>query len=175
MKQSLLAMLNDTEQSLVREGEPARLAQLGEDDLLELHARVRRARTKYTKLYRRRGAARVSKDASRGRASSTNQKTAAKAEIFEDVLARVSRRLATVARATAAELRAERLDAASKGRAGSVSRTRSKPGRGAGARAGGKAAVKRGGDNQLRSPIAQKETASTRATGKRRQAKRDSR
>lgn len=175
MKQSLLAMLNDSEQSLVREAEPARLAQLGEDDLLELHVRVRRARTRYTKLYRRGGARQVGKDASRGRASATNQKAAAKAEIFEDVLARVSRRLAIVARATAIELRTERLDAAQKDRAGSPSRTSTKRARGSGARTAAKAEVKRGGDNQLRSPISEKATASTRATGKRRQAKRDGR
>jgi hypothetical protein len=175
MKQSLVAMLNDSEQGLVREAEPARLARLGEDDLLELHVRVRRARTKYTKLYRRGAAQRVSKDASRGRASATNQKAAAKAEIFEDVLARVSRQLATVARATATELRAERLEAARKDRSGSVSRQRTQRSRGSGARAGRAAVVKRGGDDQLRSPIKEKKTASTRATGKRRQAKRKSR
>lgn len=175
MKQSLLAMLNDAEQGLVREAEPARLAQLDEDDLLELHVRVRRARTKYTKLYRRGAARRVSTDASRGRASATNQKAAAKAEIFEDVLARVSRRLATLAREAVNELRAERLEAARKGRAGPMTRARATAGSGSGTRGGGKASVRRSGDNQLRSPVKEKQTASTRAAGKRRQAKRDSR
>ena len=79
MNRSLLAMLNDAEQELVRATEPDALAALDEDELLELHTRVRRARTKYSKLYRRRGAERVTADASRGRASATNAKTAAKA------------------------------------------------------------------------------------------------
>ena len=51
-------------------------------------------------------------DASRAAASSKNQRTRAKAEVFEDALARVSRRLAALARQSAAELRAERLAAA---------------------------------------------------------------
>jgi len=175
MHQSLLAMLNDTEQTLVREAEPASLARLDEDDLLELHDRVRRARTKYTKLYRCGAARRVTKDASRGRASATNQKAAAKAEIFEDVLARVSRRLAAVARESASELKAERLEAARRAPSRSASGSRTKAARGSSPRTRSKAPVKRGGDNQLRSPIKKKGTASTRATGKRRQAKRDTR
>jgi hypothetical protein len=44
---------------LVRETEPARMAQLDEDDLLDLHTRVRRARSKYVKLYRQTGQSRV--------------------------------------------------------------------------------------------------------------------
>ena len=160
MKQSLLAMLNDTEQSLVREAEPARLAQLGEDELLELHVRVRRARTKYTKLYRHGAAQRVGKDAS-GPRRAMNQKAAAKAEIFEDVLARLAGGLRASARATASALRAERLEAVRKDRSGSVSRQRAQAPGGSGARGGRKAAVKRGGDNQLRSPITEKGTAST--------------
>jgi hypothetical protein len=175
MKQSLVAMLNDSEQSLVRETEPARLAQLDEDELIELHGRVRRARTKYTTQYRRGAARRVTKDASRGRASATNQKAAAKAEIFEDVLARVSRRLATVARAAASDLRSSRLEAARAGAAPTTRPGRTKPARTAKARTRGRAPVKRGGDDQLRSPSRKKAAASTRATGKRRQAKRDSR
>jgi len=175
MKQSMLAMLNETEQGLVRESEPARLAKLDEDELIELHARVRRARTKYTKMYRRGAAQRVRKDASRGRASATNQKAAAKAEIFEDVLARVSRRLATVARASASELRTERLDAARSGPKPAATASRAKPRRGSATGSRGRKPVKRGGDNRLRSPSREKATASTRATGKRRQAKRDSR
>jgi hypothetical protein len=173
MKQSLLAMLNETEQSLVREAEPARMEKLDEDELLELHARVRRARIKYTKLYRRGAARRVSKDASRGRASTTHQNAAAKAEIFEDVLSRVSRRLAKLARESAIKLRAERLDAARAERSAAGSGRTAKPPRASGGR--GRASIKRGGDNQLRAPIKKKATASTRASGKRRQAKRDSR
>ena len=56
MNASLLAMLNDAEQELVRAAEPAALDELDEDALADLHDRVRRARSKYTKLYRRRAA-----------------------------------------------------------------------------------------------------------------------
>ena len=174
MKQSQLAMLNETEQALVRDAEPARLTRLDEDDLLALHDRVRRARTKYTKLYRRGAAQRVSKDASRGRASTVNRAAREKAEIFEDVLARVSRRVAVLARESASELRAERIEAArqdgptSAPRRAASKSTRKRP-------ATRKKPVKRGGDNRHRSPVKEKATASTRASGKRRQAKRDTR
>jgi hypothetical protein len=174
MNQKLLAMLNEAEQELVRETEPDRLAELDEDDLLDLHTRVRRARTKYTKLYRRRAGDRVAADASRGRASAANARTRQKAEIFEDVLATVSRRLAVVAKQSAADLKAERLAAARGEAAPATGRAASGPSTGAKATKP-TGPTKRGGDNSLKSPISKKATASTRATGKRRQAKRDSR
>jgi hypothetical protein len=173
MNQKLLAMLNEAEQELVRETEPDRLAELDEDALLDLHTRVRRARTKYTKLYRRRAGDRVAADASRGRASAANARTRQKAEIFEDVLATVSRRLAVVAKQSAAELKAERL-AAARGEA-PAGTGRSASARSASAGGSRPRSPRRGGDDSLRSPIKEKATASTRATGKRRQAKRDAR
>jgi hypothetical protein len=167
MNQKLLSMLNDAEQELVREVEPERLDALDEDGLLDLHTRIRRARTKYTKLYRRRAAAQVGADASRGRASAVNNAPRTKAEIFEDALAVVSRRLAAVAKQSAADLRAERLAAA---------RGETVPGRSTAASGPAKrVATKRGGDGALRSPVREKANASTRAAGKRRQAERDSR
>ena len=166
MNQTLLSMLNDAEQQLLREVEPERLQELDEDELLDLHTRVRRARTKYTKLYRRRAAAQVEADASRGRASAVNVAPRTKAEIFEGALATVSRRLAAVARQSAADLRAERLSDARgdspAGRATAATGPAEKP------------ATKRG-DDATRSPISRKATASTRAAGSRRQAKRDRR
>src|SRR5215471_17747223 len=101
MNNATWAMLNDTEQALLREAEPAAAGRLDEDGLLALHDRIRRARNKYTKLYRRRAQGQVAKDASRGRAHSVNARTAAKAEAFEDALARVSRLLAKAAKASA--------------------------------------------------------------------------
>ena len=171
MNRSLLAMLNDAEQELVRATEPGALAALDEDELLDLHARVRRARTKYSKLYRRRGADRVTADASRGRASATNAKTAAKAEIFEDTLARVSRRLATVAGATAKELRDERLEAARAVKGVPVK----KAGPAAKGKATGSQTSRARGDAAKRSPAKEKARASTKAKGQRRQVKKDSR
>ena len=166
MNQKLIRMLNDAEQELLREVESDSLHELDEDELLDLHTRVRRARTKYTKLYRRRAAQQVGSDGSRGRASAVNNAPRTKAEIFEDALATVSRRLAAVAKQSAADLRAERLAAA---------RGEEVPERAtAGTGPSKKAATKRG-DAALKSPINKKTNASTRAAGKRRQAKRDSR
>ena len=88
-------MLNDTERALLREADD--LDRLDEDELVALHDRVRRARNKYSKLYRRRASAQVSADASRARAHVAHARAAAKAELFEDALARVSRRLAAEA------------------------------------------------------------------------------
>lgn len=172
MNRALLAMLNDAEQELVRATEPDALAALDEDELAVLHDRVRRARGKYTKLYRRRAAQQVGVDASRGRASAVNQKAAAKAEVFEDILATVSRRLAAVAKQAAADLRAERLAAA---RAVKESGTRAGRATAGGGQVSPATATTKRGDASKRSPAKLKATASTRAAGKRRQAKRDSR
>lgn len=167
MNQQLLSMLNDTEQALVREVEPKRLAKLDEDGLIDLHTRVRRARTKYTKLYRQRAASQVKAKGRRSGASAGNAKTRAKAEIFEEVLATVSRRLAAVARQSAAELKAERIAAAKGERKGAARRGKEKS-----APSGTPKSVKRGGDDALRSPIKKKQAASSRAAKKRHQAKR---
>ena len=108
----LVGFLSDDEADLVRETEVERMAQLDEDDLLALHTRVRRARTKYVKLYRRQASARVEAKGARGTARPANRRNADKAEVFELALARVSKRVDVVARAAAAELKAERLAAA---------------------------------------------------------------
>lgn len=171
MNASLLAMLNDAEKELVRATEPAALDALDEDALADLHDRVRRARNKYSKLYRRRAAQQVGADASRGRASAVNQKAAAKAEVFEEILSVVSRRLAAAAKQAAAELKAERLAAAKAVKETGAARMPT-PGKGKGT----PTPVKGGrGDAALRSPASKKATASTRAAGKRAQAKRDQR
>jgi hypothetical protein len=94
--------LTDTQADLVRETEPQRMEKLDEDELLELHTRVRRARSKYVKLYRQTGASRVGMKGARGHAGPGNAANAAKAEVFELALARVSARVDVVARAAAA-------------------------------------------------------------------------
>lgn len=176
MNQSLLRMLTADEQTLVLATEPKRLDPLDEDALVELHDRVRRARTKYAKLYRRQASAQVRADAARGRASAKNASTAAKAEIFEDALARVSRRLATVARQSAAALRAERLAAAG------TAKTPPKPTIKANAapaakrtRATTSASAGRRGDASLRTPATKRAAAQQRAATRRSQAKRAAR
>jgi len=100
VKPSILAMLNDAEQDLVRQTDNVDLAGLDEEELLELHARVRRARDKYSKLYRRRASAQVAEDSSREEAHPRHARTGMKAEVFEDALARVSRHLARPRRVT---------------------------------------------------------------------------
>src|SRR4051794_9592643 len=112
MNASLLAVLNEAERLLVAETETAVLAGLDEDAVVELHTRVRRSRNKYVGQYRRGASTRVAAKGGRGAARPANQRAAVKAEAFEEALSRVSRRLAVLARQSAAELRAERLEGA---------------------------------------------------------------
>ncbi len=167
MKKKLRSMLNDSEQELARTAGSKKLAKLDEDELIDLHSRVRRARNKYSKLYRKRAAKQVSSKKRRDGAGSAHSKTRAKAEIFEDVLATVSTRLATVARENADALKAERLAAAKGDRSGAA-----RPVPGKSVIEGAIRTVKRGGDDALRSPIKKKKSAGDRAAKKRHEAKR---
>src|SRR5262249_27295471 len=112
MNKATWAMLNEAEKALLRQAEGSSLDALDEDDLIDLHTRIRRARNKYATLYRRRASSQVRADAGRAKAHAQHARTAAKAEAFEDALARVSRALAKAARARAAAIRAERLETA---------------------------------------------------------------
>ena len=173
MNASLLAVLNDTERLLVAQTERAELAALDEDAAIELEARVRRARNKYVSQYRRAASARVGALGGRGKAAPENERAAMKAEAFEEALARVSRRVAALARQAAAALRAERLAAARASRQGHGPALREA------APADGRKAPGVTGeataDRALRSPATMKRRASTRAATARQQAKRDSR
>lgn len=111
MEASLLAALNDTERLIVADTDPASLAELNEDEAIELEQRIRRARDKYVSQYRRAASARVAVRGSRGAAGPENARAIAKAEAFERALSQVSRRVAALARQSAAALRAERLAA----------------------------------------------------------------
>jgi len=173
MNASVLAVLNDAERLLVAQTERAELAALDEDAAIELETRIRRARNKYVGQYRRAASARVAEHSGRGAARPENQRAAMKAEAFEEALARVSRRVAALARQSAAELRAERLAAARAARQG-----RGPAGPGATQAAGRQGPPVTGeptGDRALRSPRTEKQRAGTLAAGARRQAKRDSR
>lgn len=173
MNASLLAVLNDAERLLVAQTERAELAALDEDAAIELEARIRRARNKYVGQYRRAASAAVIEHGGRGKARPENRRAIMKAEAFEEALSRASRRVATLARRSAAELRAERLAAA----------RAAKQGRGPDARVVVPATGPKGptytgepsGDRALRLPASEKRRASTRARNARRQAKRDSR
>lgn len=163
MKKSTLALFSADEVDLLRSTSEHQLSRLDEDELLELHQRVRRARNKYSKLHRRQARAQVSADGGRGKAAKKNNRTAEKAEVFEEALERVSVEVAAAAAASAARLREERI-AAARGERSSGAPT-----------AGGS---KTGGSKNRRAATASprdiKIAASGRAAGKRRQAKRDS-
>lgn len=168
MDPSLRAMLNESEKELLLQCEPAALAALDEDELIELHTRVRRARTKYSKLYRRNARAQVQRAGKRAGASAGSTRTRMKAEGFEAALATVSAALAKEAKRSAAALKAERLEAA-----------RSTPGRNAPARSNTPKAAGTATASQTRAakrtPASETQRARTKAEGARRQAKRDTR
>lgn len=163
----LRKMLNETEQELIRSTEQRRLNKLDEDELTELHDRIRRARNKYSKLYRRRAAQQVESDRSRKRAHDANVKAARKAEGFEDALARVSRRLADVAEQAAEELKAERLAAAQRTPTSSSSTSSKSSGRAS--------STGRSSTSKKRTPASEKQRSSHKAANQRRQAARDRR
>jgi hypothetical protein len=158
--------LNRKERALLDETSSASLRTMDEDALIELQARVRRARDRFVHLHRREVADHVDVARARGVASLAPRRSASKAELFEDALARVSLSLARAARAAAASLRAERLAAARSAArpGGSVEPTRAPPKT--------KASRPRARD---KAPIERKVVAATKASGARRQAKRDAR
>ena len=164
MNKAFRKYLTDAEVQMIEETKPANLAELDEDALGDLHNRVRRASSKYRKLHRRQASAQVREDRGRGKAAAKNPRSAVKAEVFEDALARVSRSLSKAAKASAAELKAERLAAAKTSSAG--------PGRAA---VTGRGTGSGRTPTKKRSPVAKKKNASTLAAGARRQAKRDAR
>jgi hypothetical protein len=163
---AMINSMTEREQALIRETERARLADLGEDELLEVHTRIRRARDKHVKLYRREATARVEEYGSRATARPKNTRNAQKAEVFEDALARVSRFVAAAARRSAAALKAERLQAA---RAGTTPPPSPPPDDTSHPQHPQQI------ERTPTQPVRTKQRASTRAAGARRQAKRDSR
>jgi len=100
-----LWVLKSTERDLIRELEPERLALLDEDGLMELHKRVRRARNKHSKNYRRGAASGVAEVGARGTAASKSDKSRARAYVFEEALSIVSGELARVAHDAAEALK----------------------------------------------------------------------
>lgn len=173
MNKTLLAALNDAERRLVAETEPAALKQLNEDEAAALHDRIRRARNKYVGQYRRGAASRVREVGGRGAARPKNRQAALKAEAFEEALSRVSRRLAVLAHEAAVELKNERIAAA---RGEKPTAAAKKTAKSAAAPKGKRSVTKAPvGDRAIRSPRTEKNRATTKAAGARRQAKRDSR
>lgn len=163
----LLSSLTEKEYLLIRQTAPDAIADLDEDALIDLHDKVRRARKKYVTLYRRRGAAKVTAKGGRGAARSANERNGAKAEIFEDALARVSRQLSVAARRSARDLKQERLARAR----GDVPPAAAK--KTSTRKAKGAARVRVA--ETRKSPARKRRDAGTLAKGARRQAMRDSR
>jgi hypothetical protein len=167
MNRAVLNSMTDAEQRLVAETTREAMAGLDEEELLELQARIRRARSKYVTLYRRSAAGAVVKRGGRGFSYPKNQRDRDKAEVFESALAAVSKQVGAHAARAAAELRASRLAAA-------------RP-RGSGPRKAAATATAAEAPAVSRPRGAKKTTggvkkdASSRATGARRQAKRDAR
>lgn len=172
--QALLGSLTESERALVRETEREGMAGLDEDELVALHTRVRRARDKYTGLYRRASAGRVGSAGGRGKAFPKGSRDRGKAEVFEDALARVSRRLATVARAAAQELKQERIAEARASRGTGVAAAKRTVKRTA-ARAQTPRPQAQRADRRPRTPDRAKRHATTRAATSRAQARRDNR
>jgi len=164
MNKGLLNSLTDAERLLVAETERDALKQLDEDELLELHQRVRRARTRYVKNYRRGASAAVAQVGGRGMSYPRNQRDRDKAELFESVLARVSRQVAAAANRASAELRSERIAAARAPSSGVAAPAAERP-----APEGNRR------PRPTKTTGGLKKDASTRAAGARRQAKRDAR
>jgi hypothetical protein len=167
MNQALLNSMTVAERRLVAETSREALAELDEEELLALHARIRRARSKYVSVYRRKASGAVVKRGGRGFSYPKNQRDRDKAEVFEQALALVSKAVGRRAAQAAAELKASRLAAARAGGSGP---------RKAGARpasARKPAASRPRGVKKTTGGL--KKDASSRALGARRQAKRDSR
>jgi hypothetical protein len=171
---AIVNSLRADELDLLRETEPARMGELDEDALLDLHGRVRRARTKYVKLYRRQASARVADTGGRGAARPMNRRNADKAEVFEVALARVSKQVDVVARRAAAQLKSERLAAARVASKAPATTDGKRGARGRGTAATGAASTGRV-RAATKTTGGLKRDASSRAAGARRQAARDSR
>ena len=172
MDASLRAVLSESERLLIAETDRAALTALDEDAAIELETRIRRARGKYVSQYRRSATAKVPESGGRGKARPENARARAKAEAFERALAQVSRRVAVLARQSAAGLREQRLAAARD------AKQRDWPGSGQlvprPRRAGPVVTPAPAGERTLRNPASEKKRAGTLAAGARQQARRDS-
>lgn len=163
--EELTGILKDQELDLIREVEAERMELLDEDELLALHKRVRRARKKHTKNYRRGAAAGVVEEGARGTARPHHGKAAQRAEVFEEALSRVSNRLAVLAQETYESLKTERLERARAGKSSGPSDPTIQETGGVG--------PGRTSKHQT-SPGAKKAQSSSQAANAQRQAKRDS-
>lgn len=175
MNSRLLASLPEAERDLVLQTGSEVLPQLSEDEVAELHTRLRKARNKHRSIYRRSAAARVEQAGARGTARPKNLGARERAEVLDEALVRVNRQLAKLAKQEQEALRQERLAEARavKGSAPASSVESGPPSTTKRAPRG--RPPKNTGNRSLQNPSSKAQRASTRATGARRQAKRDSR
>jgi hypothetical protein len=174
MNPTELALFSADEQTLLVATEAARLALMSEDEIGDALLLVRRARNKYSKLHRRQASATVAEVGRRAATQSQNLRTLRKAEIFEDALARVSRAYAAAAKASATQLKSERLALAKASTvtaptAPKATKSTVKPAQTKGTTASGRGVVPA---SATASPARR---GSSKAQGAKRQAKRDSR
>jgi hypothetical protein len=167
MNRAVLNSMTDSEQRLVAETSREAMAGLDEEELLALHTRIRRARSKYVTTYRRAASGAVVKRGGRGFSYPKNQRDRDKAEIFETALAAVSKEVGRHATRAAAELRTSRLaaartDGSGPGKTAARAASPDKP-----------AASRPRGAKKTTGGL--KKDASSRSKGARRQARRDSR
>jgi hypothetical protein len=168
MDKALLNSMTSAEQRLVAETSRAAMTDLDEDELLELQARIRRARSKYVTSYRRKASGAVAKRGGRGFSYPKNQRDRDKAEVFELALAQVSKEVSAHATRAAKELKDQRLTAARSGGSGPrvSAKTSSK-----GVQTTPATASKKRAASKTTGGV--KRDASSKAAGARRQAKRD--
>ena len=174
MNLTIIKTLPKGEQSLVMDTRPKKLDGLSEDQLLDLHGRVRRGRNKYKKNQRQGAAKQVKADRSRGAASKKTQGDAQRREVFEDALARVSDRLAKAARKEADDLRKARLAAAKKAKAAKAKAKQRAAAKAKAAKAKKKPAPKaaaKGKRTTTKTPVSKKAVAGQRAIKARKNAK----
>lgn len=181
MSQGLINSLPERDRLLLAETAAAAMQGLSEDELMDLHRRVRKQRNTYVSVYRRKAAKKVKEEGGRGSAGPKSRRRADRAEAFEDALSRVSRQLAVAARASANQLRAERIAAARATQAAPSARrpaarktTRTAPRKAPAKAAAPKPTGAKVGDRALRSPTSTQRRSQAQAATGRRQAKRDS-
>jgi len=183
MNRAIVNSLPASERFLLMQTEPQALAALDEDELIALHDRIRRARNKFSTLYRREGARRITRTGGRGKAHEKNRRNADRAEVYEGALADVSRALARAAKEAAAQLRAERIEDARAARQGQAAKKSAAKKPAAKKPAAKKTATKKTATKKpapkrgtaKSTPAAKRARASVRAKGARKQAKRDGR
>ena len=109
MRASEISLFSAKEQAPLFATESPRLEKLNEDELVELLGRVRRGRNKYSDLHQRQGATAVPASNERFAATTSNERTLRKAEIFDDAVSRVARYVSRAARANATAVKDQRL------------------------------------------------------------------